>query len=126
MISECLGAFMLRHRRFPGQDVALVSMDRGEWEYLYPCITGMQVPGVTLGQFAADRLDDIIKQRKTGKRHLDIAPQWHGGETLTAGNDSHQCKVLCEELMHPDADILKILKPWIDPDWIIKQIVQSS
>ncbi|MFG0250041.1 MAG: LacI family DNA-binding transcriptional regulator [Phycisphaeraceae bacterium JB051] len=124
MISECLGAYMLRQRCFPGQDMALVSMDRGEWEYLYPCISGMQVPGVTLGHVAADRFDSIIKKRRAGKNHFDIAPQWHGGETLIPGNDSHEARVLCEELMNPDADILKVLKHWIDPNWIIQDTAQ--
>lgn len=119
MIAECLGSFLMRRRIFPGQNVALISMDRGPWDYLYPCISGMQVPGVLLGHTAADVLHQMIKSRiGAGKRHVDIAPEWMGGETLCPGNDSHEAKVLCEELMQPDADIIKLLASWIDHEFI--------
>lgn len=118
VISEQLSAFMLRRRIFPGKDLALVSMDRGPWDYIYPCISGMQVPGIELGQVAANRLHQIIKGRLPAKNHLDVMPQWQGGETLCPGNDSHQAKVLTDELMHPGADIYCVLKPWIDQDFL--------
>lgn len=118
VISERLSAFMIRSQRFPGREITLISMDRGPWDFIYPCISGMQVPGIELGHVAANRFQKIIKGHKHSSRHLDIAPQWCGGETLCPGNDSHEAKVLCEELMHPDADILKLLGHWIDPHFI--------